>query len=127
MRLPDIPSGWPRAMAPPFGLTLGSSTAMSSPRRTASAWDAKASFSSMASSRSTPMPRRSVSLRVAGTGPMPMMRGATPALAMPRIRARGVRPWRRTAASLATIIAAAPSLTPEAFPAVTRLHFRSEP
>ena len=31
--------------------------------------------------------------RVAGAGPMPMMRGATPAVAMPTIRALGVRPF----------------------------------
>ena len=37
----------------------------------------------------------------------------------PRTRARGVRPWRFTAASEAIIIAAAPSLTPEELPAVT--------
>ena len=31
-------------------------------------------------------------LRVAGTGPMPMMRGSTPAVAAATMRARGVRP-----------------------------------
>ena len=50
---------------------------------------------------------------------MPMMRGGTPAEAMPRTRARGVRPWRFTASSDAMIMAAAPSLTPDALPAVT--------
>lgn len=35
---------------------------------------------------------RPSSLRVAGTGPMPMIRGATPATAAPTIRARGLRP-----------------------------------
>ena len=64
-------------------------------------------------------PRAPAALRVAGTGPMPMMRGATPAAAMPTTRAIGVRPCARAAASEATISAAAPSLTPEALPAVT--------
>ena len=50
---------------------------------------------------------------------MPMIRGGTPATAPPTIRARGVRPLRFAASSVATIRAAAPSLTPEALPAVT--------
>ncbi|MOA55614.1 hypothetical protein D3C78_1794380 [compost metagenome] len=50
-----------------------------------------------------------------------MTRGATPPLAMPRTRARGVRPCFFTAAAEARIIAAAPSFTPEALPAVTVL------
>ena len=37
--------------------------------------------------------------RVAGTGPMPMIRGSTPAVAPATIRARGVSPKRRTASS----------------------------
>ena len=48
-----------------------------------------------------------------------MMRGGTPADAMPVMRARGVRPCAFTAASDAMIIAAAPSFTPDALPAVT--------
>ena len=62
---------------------------------------------------------RAQSLRVAGAGPMPMMRGATPAVAPPRIWAIGVRPYFLAAASDAMISAAAPSLTPDALPAVT--------
>ena len=41
-----------------------------------------------------------------------MIRGGTPATAAPRMRARGVRPLRFAASSLAMIRAAAPSLTP---------------
>jgi hypothetical protein len=37
---------------------------------------------------------------------------------MPMMRARGVKPWALAAASLATIIAAAPSFNPLALPAV---------
>ena len=48
-----------------------------------------------------------------------MIRGATPATALATTRACGVRPWRFAAASLATNSATAPSLTPEALPAVT--------
>src|SRR5438045_9424682 len=50
---------------------------------------------------------------------MPMMRGGTAADANPRMRARGVKPCFFTARSDARTIAAAPSLTPEALPAVT--------
>ena len=49
---------------------------------------------------------------------MPMMRGATPATAMPSTRARGVRPCVFAALALASSRAHAPSLTPEALPAV---------
>ena len=56
---------------------------------------------------------------VAGTGPRPIRCGATPALALATTRARGVRPCRSTASSLATTIAAAPSDSGEDDPAVT--------
>ena len=46
------------------------------------------------------------------------MRGGTPALAMPVTRPRGVRPKREAAASEARSNAPAPSLRPEALPAV---------
>ena len=38
------------------------------------------------------VPVSASSLRVAGAGPKPMMRGATPAVAIATTRARGVRP-----------------------------------
>ena len=42
-----------------------------------------------------PRPVRSFSLAIAGTGPMPMMRGSTPALAHPVIFAIGLKPRAR--------------------------------
>ena len=48
-RAPDMPSGWPSAMAPPWGFTCSASSARPRPRRQASAWAAKASFSSITS------------------------------------------------------------------------------
>ena len=42
---PVAPTGWPRAMAPPYGLTLAGSSLAS--RMTAPAWEANASLSSM--------------------------------------------------------------------------------
>ena len=80
---------------------------------------AKASFSSITSISASFSPSRSSSFCVAGAGPMPMMRGATPAVAIATTRARGVRPCLFAAASEAMISAAAPSFTPEALPAVT--------
>ena len=47
-----------------------------------------------------------------------MICGGTPALAAVTIRARGVRPYRCTAAALATTIAAAPSDSGDDEPAV---------
>jgi hypothetical protein len=64
-------------------------------------------------------PAFSSALREAGMGPVPMIAGSTPAVAHAAIRASGVSP--RAAASLALIktTTAAPSLIPDAFPAVT--------
>ena len=56
-----------------------------------------------------------------------MMRGATPAVAMASTRARGVRPKRAICASSASSRAQAPSLTPEALPAVTVPSGRTTP
>ena len=80
---------------------------------------ANASLSSITSSCASSSRASSSTLRVAGSGPMPMIRGATPAVAAATTRARGVSPCRRAASSEATMSAQAPSLTPEALPAVT--------
>ena len=106
-------------MAPPLGLTCGASSASPSCLSTPSAWAAKASFSSIRSISFMLSPARSSTLRTAGTGPSPISFGSTPAVAMATIRARGVSPWAMACCELAIISAAAPSLTPEAFPAVT--------
>ena len=50
---------------------------------------------------------------------MPMMRGATPAVAIPTTRAFGVKPFLEAAVSLANKMAQDPSFTPLALPAVT--------
>src|ERR1035438_367247 len=105
-------------MAPPCGLTCAASSSRSNARRTARDWDANASLSSMVPTSLRCTPVRSSSRFTAGTGPMPMTRGATPALAMEMIRAMGTRSYRATASSEAISNAAAPSLTPEELPAV---------
>jgi len=53
--------------------------------------------------------------------PDSIIRGGKPTVAAPTTRARGFSPYSFTAASEATISAVAPSLTPEALPAVTEL------
>src|SRR5262245_20461343 len=80
-RAPLIPSGWPSAMAPPFGFTCSASSGSPRSRSTARAWAANASLSSTTSSRPTSSPARARSLRVAGTGPITITRGGTPAVA----------------------------------------------
>ena len=89
-RVPDMPTGWPRAMAPPLTLTMSSLMPRSAIEARPTA--AKASFSSITSKSAGVSPSRAISFLEAGAGPKPMMRGATPAVAPPRIRAIGVRP-----------------------------------
>ena len=81
----------------------------------------------MTSRSRTPSFASASSFFVAGAGPMPMMRGGTPATADATMRARGTRPCFRAAASDATIVAQAPSLTPDALPAVTVPSGRTTP
>src|SRR5216684_707810 len=119
-RPPEAPSGWPSAMAPPLGLTFSASSARPSWRSTASAWAAKASLSSIVSKSRNVMPSLAKSFCVAGTGPIPMTRGGTPADTVPRMRARGTSPLALAAASEAMIMAQAPSLMPAALAAVAK-------
>ena len=119
LRAPLMPSGWPRAMAPPLAFTCSASSGSPRSRVTARAWAAKASFSSITSMSDSFRPAFSSTLRVAGAGPKPMMRGGTPAVALATTRARGVSPCRRAIASSARMMEQAPSFTPEALPAVT--------
>ena len=81
--------------------------------------EANASFSSTRSMSPTPMPARSSSFRTAGTGPMPITRGSTPATALPTNAPSGSMPSAWARSSLAITSAAAPSLIPLEFPAVT--------
>ena len=87
---PVAPSGWPIAMAPP--LTLSFSSGMFRSFWNFSTTDANASFSSNRSMSSTVRPARSSTLRVAGVGPVSMMTGSAPLVAVATMRARGVRP-----------------------------------
>ena len=64
-------------------------------------------------------PAASSALREAGTGPIPMISGGTPAMPHETILASGFRPRRRASSASATTSAAAPSTIPLALPAVT--------
>src|SRR5205814_7926078 len=76
-RAPEAPSGWPMAMAPPFGLTRGSFKSTFSSFRQPSTWLAKASLISMISISPSFNPARSRARGIAYAGPTPMMRGST--------------------------------------------------
>ena len=68
---------------------------------------------------STRQPRALERRVTAGTGPMPMTFGSTPVVAYARMRASGAVPICRACLAVVTTSAAAPSLMPEALPAVT--------
>ena len=64
-------------------------------------------------------PARASALRVDGIGPVPITAGSTPAVAKAAMRASGVSPRFAASAAVISTSAAAPSLMPEALPAVT--------
>ena len=114
-----MPRGCPSAIAPPFGLTCAASSSTPSSRSTASPCAANASFNSITSICSISSPALANTFFAAGTGPMPISRGSTPAQAQVTILAIGLRSCLFTVSSDATSSAQAPSLIPAALPAVT--------
>src|SRR5437762_13978744 len=116
-RHPDAPIGCPSAMAPPFTLILDVSQPIS--LLTAQACAANASLISIKSRSAGFQPAFSRQRRDAGTGPMPMIDGSTPDEAKALIFAKGFNPNCAARSALMTSTAAAPSLIPEALPAVT--------
>ena len=85
----------------------------------ATAWLAKASFNSTRSICFALSPVRVSNFVIAGIGPIPMTDGSTPATEVATIRASGFRPSARARPASMMSSAAAPSLMPDAFPAVT--------
>ena len=85
----------------------------------ASDWAANASLSSMTSRSATVSPARSSALRVDTTGPIPMISGRQPEIAMLLIRASGTSPLRLAYSSEQIRVAEAPSVTGDEVPAVT--------
>src|ERR1035437_7677946 len=116
MRVPVHPMGCPIAIAPPF--TLSRSRFKFNVRSQASTCAANASFNSISPNSCSLRLSFSSSFRSAGTGPIPIVRGSTPAEVTAAIRASGFRLFCFTKCSLATTTAAAPSVIPEEFPAV---------
>src|SRR5690606_18927934 len=114
---PVAPRGWPRAMAPPMGLTTSSFRPRS--RITARDCAAKASFSSIQPIWSSVRPAFFRAAGMASLGPMPMMSGGTPRTAKDTKRASGVRLCSFRARSDTTSRAPAPSEVCELLPAVT--------
>ena len=93
----------------------------SNPRSLATATDcaANASFASITSKSSILRPVLAITFLVEATGPIPMIEGSTPPSAPATHVAIGLTPSSLAFSSLITTIAAAPSLIPEALPAVT--------
>src|SRR6202167_967171 len=89
-RVPLAANGWPSAIAPPFTLVLsrGSFRIFSTARYCA----ANASFTSIKSICSSLSPASASAFWMAGTGPMPMICGGTPAVAQPTMRPSGLHP-----------------------------------
>ena len=117
MRAPEAPIGWPSAIAPPFTFTRPMSKPRS--RATAQDWAAKASFDSTRSMSSILHPALSSALRLAGIGPAPISAGSMPAVAQETMRPSGRTPRRAASSAVISTSAAAPSLMPDALPAVT--------
>src|SRR5262245_7219264 len=105
------------AIAPPFTFTFDVSQPIW--RLTAIACAANASLISIRSRSFGSQPARARQRLEAGTGPMPMYFGSTPADAKALMRARGLSPSSFAFREDAITRAAAPSLIPEALPAVT--------
>ena len=120
MRAPVAPTGWPREMPDPWTLTRSQSASFRPhSRATARTCAANASFSSMRSTSASVIPARSSAFAVAGTGPMPIVRGGTPARAHDTSRTSGRRPSSAARSGVVTTHAAAASFWPLALPAVT--------
>ena len=81
---------------------------------------ANASLISTRSTSSMVMPARASACRDASTGPRPMISGDSAVTPVETIRASGVTPSSRAFASLMMTTAAAPSLSGQQLPAVTR-------
>jgi Kef-type K+ transport system membrane component KefB len=114
---PEQPSGWPMAIAPPLTLTRSGSSLSSS--MTAMACAANASLTSTRPRASACQPALASSRVSAGTGPIPMKSGWTPAEALPAYLAIGSAPAADAARSDISSRPAAPSFSGEEFPPVT--------
>ncbi|VEU39694.1 unnamed protein product [Pseudo-nitzschia multistriata] len=115
-RAPVHPSGCPRAMAPPLGLTFAGSMFKISMHQLAC--EAKASLISQTSMSFTIRLHCFNTAGMATAGPIPITRGGTPLTAYPLQIPRMVRPRFSASALVMTKTAAAPSVVCDEFPAV---------
>src|SRR5207248_1514484 len=120
---PVAPSGWPIAIAPPLTLTFSSGRRRSLIHL--STTEANASLSSHRSMSSGVSPAIFRTFSVAGVGPVSMMVGSEPTVAVATIRARGVSPNVLPICSEPSSTSAAPSTMPEEFPPVWTCTMRS--
>ena len=107
------------AIAPPHGLTRGSSSAMPKWSRKASTCTANASFSSNRPMSSMLRPAMRSAFSVDGIGPTPITSGSTPTKPNDTRRMPTGRPSSRAVSSATSSAAVAPSFRPAALPAVT--------
>ena len=118
MRVPVQPIGWPSAIAPPltFSRSVGIGTSLQHREHLR-----REGFVQLDEIEVVERRARSArsSFCIAGTGPMPMIRGSTPALAQPMMRASGVQAARLRARRRSSARRAAPpSVMPDDVPAV---------
>jgi hypothetical protein len=115
---PVPPRGWPRATAPPLGLTVAGSALSSSCH--ASTTDAKASLISVTAMSLIDRPVRSSRRWVAGIGPVSMRTGSEPTRQVSSTFARARSPRASAFSLVMRSTAAAPSEICDAEPAVWR-------
>ena len=117
MRAPDMPSGWPSAMAPPFGLTCSASSGRPSCAvRPAPGGEGLVQFDDVEAATAVPAARRACDRRHGSDSHDARSDARRRAAEHARDRRQAMP---STAAAEASSSAAAPSLTPEALPAVT--------
>ena len=104
-------------MAPPFTFTF--SSGIESVFKTARLWAAKASLTSNRSTSFIFHPAKSKAFFDEGIGPVPIKAGSTPQLAQDFIETNFSKPFLSANSPDIKVTAAAPSLIPEALPAVT--------
>ena len=120
IRPPVAPTGCPSEIPDPCTFVRSRSAAANFHSRiTASAWAAKASLSSIRSMSDSFSPALPSAASVAGTGPIPMMLGATPADPQETSRTNGVSPSSSAFCGVVTMHMEAASFWPLEFPAVT--------
>ena len=111
MRVPVPPMGWPSAIAPPLTLSLSDRDRQVLQHREHLRGERFVQLDEIEVVEREPGLLQQ--LLTAGTGPMPIRRGSTPALAQPMIRASGFSRRAFAGAALMTTTAAPPSVTPD--------------